>query len=79
MLATFGAGNAIGVVLGGFLGHFTYKRDVRGPPCVMGISLLLGCIPFYFLINNVDEYASVSCVEVCVPSNQRAYLTTAVL
>lgn len=62
VLVTFGAGNAIGVIIGGFLGHFTYKRDVRGPPFVMGISLILGCIPFYFLINHIDENASVSCI-----------------
>ncbi|KAL7548454.1 hypothetical protein ACHAWF_011741 [Thalassiosira exigua] len=62
VLLTFGVGNAIGVIIGGFLGHFTYKRDVRGPPFVMGISLILGCIPFYFLLNNVDENASTGVV-----------------
>lgn len=60
VLAVFGAGNAVGVIIAGFLGHFAYNRDVRGPPLIMGISLILGCIPFYFLINNVDENASVS-------------------
>ena len=55
VLMTFGAGNAIGVILAGFLGHFAYKYDVRGPPILMGVSLLLGCIPFYFLINTIDE------------------------
>ena len=62
-MVTFGAGNAIGVILGGFLGHFSYKRDVRGPPFIMGVALLLGCIPFYLLINNVDENASVGIVS----------------
>ncbi len=60
VLLTFGAGNAIGVIIGGVLGHFTYRHDVRGPPLVMGISLILGCLPFYFLINKIDENASVS-------------------
>lgn len=54
VLVTFGAGNAIGVILGGFLGRF-YKKDVRLPPLFMGASLILGCIPFYFLINHVHE------------------------
>ena len=59
-MLTFGAGNAIGVIIGGLLGHFAYKRDVRGTPLIMGISLILGCIPFYFFINYVDNNTSVS-------------------
>lgn len=54
VLVTFGAGNAVGVILGGFLGR-SYKRDVRLPPMFMGASLILGCIPFYFLVNHVHE------------------------
>lgn len=54
VLLTFGVGNAIGVVLSGFLGHFAYKKDIRAPPLIMGTSLMLGCVPFYFLINNVE-------------------------
>ena len=54
VLLTFGVGNAIGVILSGFLGHFAYKKDVRAPPLIMGTSLILGCIPFYFLVNNVQ-------------------------
>lgn len=54
VLVTFGAGNAIGVILGGCLGR-SYKRDVRLPPLFMGVSLMLGCIPFYFLVNHVHE------------------------
>lgn len=61
-LAVFGAGNAIGAM--GFLGHFAYAKDVRGPPMIMGLSLILGCIPFYFLINKVDENANVSIYSV---------------
>ncbi|KAL7535058.1 hypothetical protein ACHAXR_006239 [Thalassiosira sp. AJA248-18] len=76
VLATFGAGNAIGVVIAGFLGHIAYKRDVRGPPFIMGISLILGCIPFYFLINTVDEHASL--VVIPVPL-ERSILTNVCL
>ncbi len=54
VLLTFGVGNAIGVILSGFLGHFAYKKDVRAPPLIMGASLLLGCIPFYYLVNKVE-------------------------
>lgn len=54
VLLTFGVGNAIGVILSGFLGHFAYKKDIRAPPVIMGSSLILGCIPFYFLINTVE-------------------------
>ena len=51
----FGAGNAIGVVLGGVFGHYSYRRDVRYPPVVMGIALILSSIPMWFLINTVDN------------------------
>lgn len=54
VLLTFGVGNAIGVILSGCLGHFAYKKDVRAPPLVMGSALILGCIPFYFLVNYVQ-------------------------
>lgn len=57
VLVTFGAGNAVGVIIGGFLGR-SYKKDVRLPPLFMGTSLILGCIPFYFLVNYVDENVS---------------------
>jgi predicted MFS family arabinose efflux permease len=54
VLLTFGAGNAVGVVLGGLLGHFLYKRDVRYPPLVMGTSILLGCLPMWYIIDAVS-------------------------
>ena len=57
VLATFGAGNAVGVVVGGLLGR-SYKKDVRLPAFFMGLSLFLGCIPFYFLVNHVDKDVS---------------------
>ena len=64
VLITFGAGNAIGVCLGGALGHVTYKIDKRAPPTVMGSSLMLSCIPMYFLINWVDATKNLSIVTV---------------
>lgn len=62
VLLFFGAGNAIGVIFGGVLGHCAYRRNVRYPPLVMGSALILGCIPMWFMINNVNEGTSVSIV-----------------
>ena len=62
VLATFGAGNALGVISSGFIGHYAYKKDIRLPPIIMGTSLLLSCIPMYFLINKVDGDSSVASV-----------------
>ena len=64
VLITFGAGNAIGVCLGGASGHVTYKIDKRLPPLIMGSSLMLSCIPMYFLINWVDATKNLSIVAV---------------
>lgn len=64
VLITFGAGNAIGVCLGGAFGHVTYKIDQRIPPLIMGSSLILSCIPMYFLINWVDATKNLSIVAV---------------
>eukprot|EP01083_Nonionella_stella_P102063 290039_1 len=54
VVITFGAGNAIGVVVGGMLGHFSYKKSVKLPPFIMGVSTALTSIPFAFLINSVS-------------------------
>jgi predicted MFS family arabinose efflux permease len=51
VLLTFGAGNAVGVILGGYTGHFLYKRDSRLPPIAMGCCIILGCVPMWFIIN----------------------------
>lgn len=64
VLITFGAGNAIGVCLGRALGHVTYKIDKRAPPILMGSSLMLSCIPMYFLIDWVDATKNLSIVAV---------------
>ena len=64
VLITFGAGNAIGVCLGGAFGHVTYKIDKRIPPLIMGSSLMLSCIPMYFLINWVDATRNLSIIAV---------------
>lgn len=50
-MLTFGAGNALGVVVGGSIGYCLYKKDNRLPPIAMGVSILLGCIPMWFIIN----------------------------
>ena len=64
VLIMFGAGNAIGVMVGGILGHYGYKRDVRYPPAIMGSTLMLGVVLTYFLINWVDGDSSVGAVTI---------------
>ena len=61
---SFGAGNGIGMIISGIIGHFSYKRNVRYPPLIMGLSTLSTCIPYYFLVNNVDENSNVAIVAV---------------
>eukprot|EP00521_Asterionellopsis_glacialis_P016124 CAMPEP_0195295422 /NCGR_PEP_ID=MMETSP0707-20130614/17353_1 /TAXON_ID=33640 /ORGANISM="Asterionellopsis glacialis, Strain CCMP134" /LENGTH=548 /DNA_ID=CAMNT_0040356651 /DNA_START=22 /DNA_END=1665 /DNA_ORIENTATION=+ len=54
VLLSFGAGNALGVIAGGILGHKTYKCDVRYPSLIMAAGLTLSCVPMWFMINNVE-------------------------
>ena len=57
VLLVFGAGNAFGVIIGSTLGHFTYKVDVRLPALLMGVSVILTCLPMFFVINMSYEEA----------------------
>lgn len=45
----------------------------------MGISLLLGCIPFYFLTNYVDKDASVSAPVLVYPGSRLVLLSCMML
>ncbi len=51
----FGAGNAVGVILGGVLGHVLYKKSPSFPPLVMGSTIILSCVPMWFMINSVSS------------------------
>lgn len=66
VLLTFGVGNAIGVILGSLFGHLAYMRDVRLPAVLMGISIILSCIPMYFVINMSYDHNEGSVVTASV-------------
>lgn len=46
----FGVGNGVGVICGSILGHCFYKKDNRLPALLMGVPILLTCVPMYFLL-----------------------------
>eukprot|EP00980_Cylindrotheca_fusiformis_P025145 scaffold13202_cov126-Cylindrotheca_fusiformis.AAC.2 len=58
VLMCFGIGNTLGLVLGGACGSYLYKVDKRYPALLAGSMAILGCVPFWFLINVVDSSAS---------------------
>ena len=51
MLLTFGVGNTIGVLVGGYVGHLLYKIDPRYPSLAMGIGVMLSSVPMWFIIH----------------------------
>lgn len=55
VLMCFGIGNTLGLVLGGSYGSRLYKIDNRYPALLAGSMAILGCIPFWLLINTVDS------------------------
>lgn len=51
----FGLGNFFGLVAGGAGGKLLYAMDPRYPALLAGSSAILGCIPFWLLLNTIDE------------------------
>jgi predicted MFS family arabinose efflux permease len=51
----FGIGNFFGMVLGGAGGRYLYRTNPRYPPLFGGIMAIMGCIPFWFLLNDIDS------------------------
>ena len=51
----FGVGNFIGMVMGGTFGRYLYKRNPRYPPLFAGSMAILGCLPFWMLLNSVNS------------------------
>lgn len=47
----FGFGNFLGMVIGGTGGDFLYKKNVRYPSILSGSMAILGCFPFWILLN----------------------------
>jgi len=60
VMIVFGAGNAVGVIISGVVGHYLYKKDVRLPPLVMGTSTILSCVPMWYMINLVHSTTNVA-------------------
>jgi MFS family permease len=58
VLMCFGVGNALGLIFGGSCGSRLYKIDKRYPALLAGSMAILGCAPFWLLINVVDSNTS---------------------
>lgn len=54
VMMVFGLGNGAGLLLGGVGGSFLYSIDPRFPPILAGSAAILGCIPFWYLLNDVN-------------------------
>jgi len=59
VILAFGVGSMLGMFLGGSGGNFLYAIDRRYPALLAGSTAILGCIPFYFLINTVSSSSPV--------------------
>jgi len=53
-----GLGIFCGMLLGGYGGGWLYSLDNRYPSLLAGGAVILGCFPFWFLLNNVDASTS---------------------
>lgn len=51
----FGLGNFFGLLVGGGGGRYLYALDPRFPALLAGSAAILGCIPFWLLLNTIDE------------------------
>jgi len=59
VLLLFGFGNFLGMLLGGHGGAYLYRIDKRYPALLAGSSAIVGCFPFWILLNRVDSSTSV--------------------
>lgn len=50
----FGVGNFLGMLMGGTFGRYLYYRNPRYPPLFAGLMAILGCFPFWMLLNSVN-------------------------
>jgi predicted MFS family arabinose efflux permease len=51
----FGLGNFVGMLMGGFGATYLYRIDPRFPPLLAGFAAILGCFPFWMLLNLIDN------------------------
>ncbi len=56
VLMLFSIGYGAGLFVGGAGGKMLYKIDVRLPALLAGGTAIVGCFPFWYLINGVDVY-----------------------
>jgi len=54
VLLWFGIGNFMGQLSGGAFGRYLYQIHPSYPSLLAGIMAIVGCIPFWFLLNGVD-------------------------
>ena len=54
----FGLGNFFGLIVGGTGGTYLYRIDMRYPPLLSGSMAILGCFPFWILLNHIDDSSS---------------------
>lgn len=55
----FGVGNFFGMLLGGGGGSYLYHVDSRYPAILAGSMAILGCFPFWVMLNFVDSTSSI--------------------
>lgn len=54
----FGAGNFFGQLIGGAGGQYLYRIDKRYPALLAGSMAIFGCVPFWVLLNGVNNNSS---------------------
>ena len=55
----FGVGNFFGMLVGGHGGTYLYRLDKRYPALLAGCAAVLGCFPFWMLLNGIDSHSSI--------------------
>jgi len=63
----FGFGNFLGLTVGGVGGKYLYNKSPEYPPILSGTMAILGCLPFWLLINTVDADSSlleIGCISI---------------
>jgi MFS family permease len=53
----FGLGNFLGLLIGGVCGRSLYRCNPRYPPLFAGSMAMLGCLPFWILLNNINAHS----------------------
>jgi sugar phosphate permease len=55
----FGIGSFCGLLVGGAGGQALYRINPRYPPLLAGVAVILGCFPFWMVLNTVHATSSV--------------------